>query len=161
MEFEIGYIWLILGALFLVIQIFFYVRLIFFPFAIAYFAVAISAFFEAGVIIQVTIFCLIFFLFYFIVRPKLLRCFFQPQKKELHDVDYLVGSPGIISAEIGGADQHGQVIIDGEEWLAVSSDQKSIPEGTEIIVDKIEGIYLYVSRMDLSEFEVSLTDENT
>lgn len=61
------------------------------------------------------------------------------------NVDSVIGSQGYVTAAIDNLSATGQVKLGGMYWTARSTDGRSIPEGTLVRVDKIEGVKVFVS----------------
>ena len=57
----------------------------------------------------------------------------------------LIGMEAVVSAAINNLQQQGQVKVAGQEWTARTEDNEStIPEGTVVTVERIEGVKLIV-----------------
>ena len=65
-------------------------------------------------------------------------------KKQPTNSDSLIGTDGIVTAEINNLEGTGKVYISGLTWSAKSFDGKDIPEGAIVKVEKIEGVTLFV-----------------
>ena len=61
------------------------------------------------------------------------------------NVDSVIGSVGLVTADIDNVESCGQVKLGGMEWTARSTSGDPIPAGTEIRVDKIEGVKVFVT----------------
>ena len=61
------------------------------------------------------------------------------------NVDAIVGTRGIVTAEIDNVCAAGQVKVNGMEWSARSTTGEIIPEGTLIRVERIEGVKAFVT----------------
>ena len=57
----------------------------------------------------------------------------------------MVGAVGIVTSDIDNIAAAGQVKLNGMEWTARSTSGESIPVGTKVQVDKIEGVKVLVS----------------
>lgn len=69
------------------------------------------------------------------LKPKLVKT----------NVDSVIGAEGIVTTAIDNLTAVGQVKLGAMEWSARSTTQEAIPEGTRVIVDRVEGVKVYVS----------------
>ena len=81
------------------------------------------------------------------LRP-LTRKYLTP-KLTATNIDSVIGSVGIVTADIDNISAAGQVKLGGMEWSARSSSGASIPAGTKVKVDKIEGVKVFVSPAEI------------
>ena len=72
-------------------------------------------------------------------------------KKQPTNSDGLIGTDGIVTAEINNHEGAGKVYISGLTWSARSKNGKTIPEGAVVTVDKIEGATLVVEVKELAK----------
>ena len=61
------------------------------------------------------------------------------------NLDSIIGSSGIVTADIDNVTATGQVKLGAMEWTARSTSGEPIPKGTQIVVDRIEGVKVFVS----------------
>ena len=61
------------------------------------------------------------------------------------NVDSVVGSTGLVTADIDNVSAAGQVKLGAMEWTARSTSGQPIPVGTLVKVDRIEGVKAFVS----------------
>ena len=114
------------------------------PMAVAAAAAALISYFTGfSVVIEVLVFCGITVIGYFAMRPFAARVTNAPDVS--FGVDRLVGTTGTVTKAVGGVDIAGMVKIRGEEWRARSADGAPIPEGSEVIVQSVDGAHLQVS----------------
>ncbi|MBR3952054.1 MAG: NfeD family protein [Oscillospiraceae bacterium] len=66
-------------------------------------------------------------------------------KKQPTNSDSLIGTDGIVTAEINNLEGKGKVYISGLTWSARAFDGKDIPEGAVVKVERIEGATLIVT----------------
>ena len=78
-----------------------------------------------------------------VLRP-LVRRYVAP-KVTATNVDSVVGTTGLVTAAIDNVSAAGQVKLGGMVWTARSTTGEPIPEGTRVKVDKIEGVKVFVS----------------
>lgn len=67
------------------------------------------------------------------------------------NVDSLVGSTGLVTEAIDNVTASGQVKLGAMEWTARSTTGENIPQGTLIRVDRIEGVKVYVTPVNVPE----------
>lgn len=72
-------------------------------------------------------------------------------KKQPTNSDSLIGTDGIVTAEINNLEGAGKVYISGLTWSARSKNGETIPEGAVATVDKIEGATLVVEVKELAK----------
>lgn len=77
------------------------------------------------------------------LRP-LARKYFTPKLVKTN-VDSVIGSEGLVTVDINNITAQGQVKLGAMEWTARSSSGESIPVGTLVKVDKIEGVKAFVT----------------
>lgn len=83
--------------------------------------------------------------FFFIARPlSFALAKKQNDKGEKSNVDALIGQRGKVTTFIPGKDERGWVKLTNEEWAGMSLNREAINEGTEVIVEKINGNTLIV-----------------
>lgn len=61
------------------------------------------------------------------------------------NADRIPGMEGIVLTELGNPLQEGRVQVNGLDWSARMSDGSRLAPGTPIVVDRLEGVTLYVS----------------
>ena len=61
------------------------------------------------------------------------------------NVDSVVGKTCLVVAQIDNLQSCGQVKLGDVEWSARSSDGTAIPVGTEVKIDRVEGVKVYVT----------------
>ena len=79
-----------------------------------------------------------------------IRKFLNPHLTKTN-VDSVIGSEGIVTADIDNLIAVGQVKLGGMEWTARSTSGENIPTGTRIRVDRIEGVKAFVSPAEVKE----------
>ena len=63
-------------------------------------------------------------------------------------MDSVVGSVGRVTADIDNVEAQGQVKLGGMEWTARSTSGDPISVGTEVRVDRVEGVKVYVTPVE-------------
>lgn len=65
------------------------------------------------------------------------------------NIDAVIGSVGLVTAAIDNVTATGQVKLGAMEWTARSTGGDPIPAGTRIKVDKIEGVKVFVTPVEI------------
>ena len=81
------------------------------------------------------------------LRP-LVRKYLTPRLTATN-IDSVIGSVGIVTAAIDNLSASGQVKLNGMEWTARSTSGAPIESGTRVQVDKIEGVKVFVSPVEI------------
>lgn len=88
---------------------------------------------------------------FFVVSGAML-CALRPITKKLlkpkltpTNTDAIIGTLGIVTGEIDNVRSQGQVKLGAMEWSARSTTGEAIGVGTQIAVDRIEGVKVFVS----------------
>ena len=77
------------------------------------------------------------------LRP-IFRKFIKPRIAKTN-LDAVIGSVGIVTTRIDNVQSAGQIKLGAMEWTARSTSGEVIPEGTQVKVDRIEGVKVYVT----------------
>ena len=90
----------------------------------------------------------------FLAVSAVLLAMFRPmlrkhQKLTKTNVDSVIGSVGLVTADIDNLTYQGQVKLGAMEWTARSTSGQPIPVGTRVKVDKIEGVKAYVTPAEI------------
>ena len=78
-----------------------------------------------------------------LLRP-IFRKYVKPKIAKTN-TDAVIGSRGIVTARIDNVQAIGQVKLGAMEWTARSSSGEVIEAGTQVTVDRIEGVKVYVT----------------
>lgn len=114
------------------------------PLAVAAVAAAIISYFtDLGPVVEVLVFCGVTVIGFFAMRPFAARVTNAPDMS--FGAERLIGMSGTVIKAIDGVSTSGMVKIRGEEWRARSADGTAIPEGSEVIVQSVDGAHLQVS----------------
>ena len=135
-------IWLILTVVFLVIEAS-TVLLVSTWFAVGSLAAMLVSLLGAQMWLQVAIFILVSAITLSAMRP-LVRKYVTPRVTKTN-VDAVIGSTGLVTAEIDNISAVGQVKLGAMYWTARSTTGEVIPEGTLVQVDRIEGVKAFVT----------------
>ena len=112
-------------------------------FAAGALAAMAAALLGAGTGLQIGVFLAVSAVALTALRP-LVRKFVTP-KLTATNVDSVIGSVGMVTADIDNIASSGQVKLNGMEWSARSTSGNPIPAGTRVCVDRIEGVKVFVS----------------
>ena len=103
----------------------------------------IAAILGAKIWLQVTLFIALSAILLLSLRP-LLRKFFTPRLTRTN-VDAVIGTEGIVIADIDNIASQGRIKLGAMEWTARSSSGEKITAGTVGKVDRIEGVKAVVT----------------
>ena len=112
-------------------------------FAAGALAALIAALCGAELWLQIVLFFAVSIALLASLRP-LARKFFTPKITKTN-VDSIVGQTGLVTAPIDNITAQGQVKLGAMEWTARSTSGEVIPVGTQVVVDKIEGVKVFVT----------------
>lgn len=116
-------------------------------FAAGALAALVAAMLGAQLWLQVLLFAVVSAVLLIALRP-VIRKHFTP-KLTRTNVDAVVGSEGFVTADIDNLHAVGQVKLGGVEWTARSTDGQPISVGTRVRVDKVEGVKVYVTALEI------------
>ena len=140
-------VWLILTVAFLAVEAV-TVTVVSLWFAAGALAAMATALLGAGIWLQTGVFLAVSAVALTALRP-LVRKFLTP-KLTATNIDSLIGSVCIVTADIDNIVSSGQVKLNGMEWTARSSSGDPIPQGTRVTVDRIEGVKVFVSPAEVT-----------
>ena len=99
--------------------------------------------------LQSTLFLVISAALLALLRP-LIKRYFSPGLTATN-VDSIIGTTGRVTADIDNVSAVGQVKLGAMEWTARSTSGKPIPAGTLIRADRIEGVKVFVTPVEIPE----------
>ena len=135
-------IWLILMVVFLFVEGT-SVSIVSLWFAAGALAALIVSLIGGEIWLQILVFLTVSIVLLAALRP-LVRKYIKP-KLVATNVDSVIGSTGIVTAAIDNIAAQGQVKIASMEWTARSTSGDPIPVETQVRVDRIEGVKVFVS----------------
>lgn len=147
-EIPMPFVWLIIAVVLGVIEAS-TVSLVSVWFALGALAAIIPAYFGAPLWGQILVFLAVSAISFAFTRR-----FFKDVvkvKKQPTNVDSLIGTDGIVTAEINNLEGGGKVYISGLTWSARSVDGNVVPEGAVVTARKIEGATLIVELKELAK----------
>jgi len=136
-------LWFVLLVVFLVVEAACPVHLVSIWFAASALVAAIISLLGGQLWLQVTAFIVVSVALLISLWP-LVKKFIRP-KITPTNVDATVGSQGYVTAQVDNLYAQGKVKLNGMEWTARSSDGQTIPQGTLVKVDRIEGVKAFVT----------------
>lgn len=140
-------LWLVLTVAFLIAEAA-TVTVISLWFAAGSLAAMATALLGGGIWLQVGVFLAVSAIALTALRP-LVRKYLTP-KLTATNIDSVIGSVGIVTISIDNISAAGQVKLNGMEWTARSSSGDVIPAGTQVAVNRIEGVKVFVSPVNVA-----------
>ena len=107
----------------------------------------IVSFFGAPIWLQAVLFFVISIVLLAAFRP-LAKKYFTPKLTKTN-VDSIIGTAGPVTVTINNTMATGTVKLGAMEWTARSTSGEPIPAGTLIKVDRIEGVKVFVSPVEV------------
>ncbi len=108
-------------------------------------AFIVSLFFD-NLLVEIILFLVISLLLLYFTRPYVLK-YFNPKRVKTN-YEGVVGKEALVTITIDNIKAEGQVIVDGQEWTARSSDGDVIEKGTRVTVRDISGVKLIVLKKE-------------
>ena len=112
-------------------------------FAIGAIVAMFAAIFGAEIWLQVVLFAVVSVICLLSLRP-VLKKYLEPKKVKTN-IDAIIGKQGVVLEKIDNLAGTGKVKIDGMEWTARSATGETIEKDTVIVVEKIEGVKVFVT----------------
>lgn len=135
-------IWLIVLVVFLVVEAS-TVTMVSLWFALGALGAMITSLLGGELWLQVLVFVVVSGATLAALRP-VARKYFTPKLTKTN-VDSVIGARGVVVEDINNLVPSGQVKLDAMVWTARSSTDTPICAGTQVIVDRVEGVKLIVS----------------
>ena len=145
----VAIVWLGLLVLFLVVEAACPLHLVSLWFAAGSLAALAAYFLEAELWLQITVFLLVSCALLIGLWP-LTKKFLNPAVTATN-IDSVIGTEGYVTADVDNIHARGQVKLGGMEWTARSTSGTPIPEGTLVKVDRIEGVKVFVTPVEVPE----------
>ena len=142
-------IWMVLLILFLVVEAVCAIHLVSIWFAAGSLAALAVYALHGPLWLQVTVFL--------VVSAALLVALWPLTKKFLNpkitktNVDSVIGSTGYVTAAVDNRKAEGQVKLGAMEWTARSTSGEPIEQGTLVRADRIEGVKVFVTPVEVLE----------
>ena len=109
-------------------------------------AALIGAFLGAGLGVQVALFVVVSAAALAVTRPLVRR--YTAGKAVPTNLDRVLGDSGKVMETIDNENSSGAVYVDGKTWTARSADGMVIPEGTVVEIMRMEGVKLFVKKLE-------------
>lgn len=106
----------------------------------------IAAWLGAGVAVQVVLFAAVSAAALAVTRPLVRR--YAAGKAVPTNLDRVLGDTGRVTETIDNARSAGAVYVDGKTWTARSDDGAVIPQGTTVKILRMEGVKLFVRKIE-------------
>lgn len=105
-----------------------------------------------GTTAQVVLFILVSAAALILTRPLVKR--YTQGKAIPTNADRVVGQKAKVTEAIDNENSTGAVYVDGKTWSARSADGSVIPAGTQVRIEKMEGVKLFVTSLEKMEVTV-------
>lgn len=138
-------IWLVVAIILFILEIF-TPGFVLANIGVAAMAAAIAGWLGADLAWQFIAFAVAGLVSFVTVRPLLLRTIKDGGKGIPTGVDALVGREAFVTEIIPAGIGRGRVQVDADSWLAVSADEQEIPDGTPIVIERVDSSILVVRR---------------
>jgi membrane protein implicated in regulation of membrane protease activity len=144
-QIDMWQIWILISLMLFVAEVFYPV----FFFAALGFAALISMIFSffLNKEMQLLIFSISGLVVFFAVRPVILKHLYKSNTLKTN-TDAMIGKIGIVIEDIGRDSQYGRIKLGDETWIAVSVGNTEIRKGDTVIVERIDGVKLYVKKKE-------------
>ena len=109
-------------------------------------AALIGAFLGAGLGVQVALFVVVSAAALAVTRPLVRR--YTAGKAVPTNLDRVLGDTGKVTETIDNENSTGAVYVDGKTWTARSADGSVIPAGTVVEILRMEGVKLFVKKLE-------------
>ncbi len=107
-------------------------------------AFIVSLFYD-NLLLEIILFLVISLLLLYFTRPYVIK-YFNPKRIKTN-YEGLVGKQALVTIAIDNIHSQGQVIVDGQEWSARSSDGSIIGAGVRVTIQDISGVKLIVKEV--------------
>ena len=140
-------IWFCLMLGFLIVEAVCAIHLVSMWFAAGALVAMLISFLGAPLWLQILLFLVVSSALVVLLWP-FIKKYLNPQLKKTN-LDAIIGSIGIVTADIDNIQAVGQVKLGAMEWTARSTSGNAIPKGTKVKVDRIEGVKAFVSPVEI------------
>jgi membrane protein implicated in regulation of membrane protease activity len=140
------HVWMIAAVIFFILEIFtpsFFMACL----GIGCVAGGVVALFSDSVIVQLLLFSVATIAAFVGMRPLMLRYLYNKKTQTVRtNIDSLIGRTARVSERIDPATGQGRVVVDGDDWKAVSDTNTPIEKGEQVEILKLESVVVTVSR---------------
>ena len=140
-------IWFVLFLIFLIVEAACPVHLVSIWFAVGSLVAVLVAYFNGPLWLQLTLFLTVSTVMVALLWP-FIKKFLNPHLKKTN-LDAILGSEGLVTAAIDNVAAQGQVKLGAMEWTARSTSGEPIAAGTLVQVDRIEGVKVFVTPVEV------------
>ncbi|WP_424245749.1 membrane protein implicated in regulation of membrane protease activity [Elusimicrobium posterum] len=105
---------------------------------LSFLSMSLPAYFGLPFFVQAMVFAAVGLVLFFNVRPFALKYLHKKTKDLKTNADALIGRKAVVYEDINAETKKGSIKIDGDIWSAIAA--KNIAAGTEVTVEKMEGI---------------------
>lgn len=98
-------------------------------------------------IFQLVIFIIVSYVLLITTRPILKKWLTREIVKT--NADRVIGQTGMVTEKINSIEGTGQVKVAGQIWSAIPADGSEIEPGTKVLIDKITGVKLVVTKIEM------------
>jgi len=116
-------------------------------FAAGALAAMIVSFLSGPLWLQFAVFVAVSVLLLWMLRP-IIRKHFKPRVTATN-IDAVIGKEGIVIVPVNNMMAQGKLTLDGMEWSARSSSGEEIPENARVRIDRVEGVKLFVTPVEV------------
>ncbi|MDP8261553.1 MAG: NfeD family protein [Candidatus Kappaea frigidicola] len=145
MEFELWWVWVIIGVVFIIGEIF-TAGFFLIWFGIAAIIAGIIAFFELSIVWQGVAFVIISAILLAGTR-RLANRFTKKQPPGI-GADRFIDKTGVVLEEIDNDKNTGRIRVEEDEWRADSLEGNIIPKNSKVQVIKVEGTHMVVIKVE-------------
>ncbi|MGL4363770.1 MAG: NfeD family protein [Bacteroidales bacterium] len=145
MDIDVWHFWLVGAVVFMILEIFipsFFCACI----SIGCIGGAIASVVGGCASVQLFLFSILTIIAFFGIRPLIKRYFYQKEDVLCTNTDRLIGHLARVSERIDIGKNTGRVLVDGDDWKAVSEDNAILEEGTMVRIIAIESVVLIVKK---------------
>lgn len=135
-------IWLIISGLLFIGEIITTGFLLFWPALAALISMTVSIFFPDAIVAQTAIFVIASGILILFTKQLVNR--YISDKTVPTNANSLIGKKAIVLSDINTIEGIGQVKVNGEIWSAKTEESDIIKQGTEVEIEKIDGVKLLV-----------------
>lgn len=139
-------VWLVLLVLFLLLEAG-TVSMVSIWFAAGALAALVASLCSAPLWLQITLFIVVSTVLLLALRP-FVRKYLNPRLTKTN-VDALIGTEGVVTETVDNLTASGRVKLEHMEWAARSTDGQTLEPGTRIKVDRIEGVKVFVTPVQI------------
>ena len=142
-------IWAALAVIFLIVEAACPIHLVSIWFVVGSLVAMVAAWLHWELWLQITLFVLVSGVSLALLWP-IVRKYLNPKLAKTN-VDAIIGSAGCVTADVDNIAAVGQVKLNGMEWTARSTSGEPIAEGTLVRADRIEGVKVFVTPVEVLE----------